>query len=378
MALNRPEKGQLIQRVLVSGSLYHPAYAEYARYLTQGTPVHLERDPKNQHDSQAIKVCCGGHQIGWVPKHDNADLARRMDRGEQFDARVTSHLRAGEKYPDLQISIYAAGIKVTEAPELEPFEVCDFGKPSQDLDAFSQFLATPQGTVLRCISNANRASISLAGHQGYDLAWFRKSYIPDDLSALADQGLLKAQFMAPKSVFLFHAEDDPPFAEPKPPVAWREPPVARYVPLAGEATLTIYGTNTTQTTQKETTMNFTNATTTFINTNKGAFAQAGYLEAGRIANNQIIKLAGKSLPHMVRGYADTPVGKLVIANLAQMAAQQLRPQDPTLQKLTTAMTVAAYQEVIQTIDIECWLDQLLGTPEIKRAMKKLGESEDKA
>ena len=74
---------------------------------------------------------------------------------------------------------------------------------------------------------------------------------------------------------------------------------------------------------------------------------------------------------MVRGYADTAVGKLVIANIAAMAAAQLRPQDATLQKLTMAMTTAAYQEVIQNVDIEGMLDSLLSSPDIQRAINKL-------
>jgi hypothetical protein len=35
------------------------------------------------------------------------------------------------------------------------------------------------------------------------------------------------------------------------------------------------------------------------------------------------------------------------------------------------MTVAAYQELIQTFDIEGWLNQILESPEIKRAVSKL-------
>jgi hypothetical protein len=122
-------------------------------------------------------------------------------------------------------------------------------------------------------------------------------------------------------------------------------------------------------------MNITNTVSTTVNNNKAAAKAAGYLEAGRIANNKLSKVAGKALPMMARGYADTPAGRLVLANIAQMAAAQMRPNDPTLAKLTMAMTTAAYQEVIQNFDIEGMLDNLLDSNEIKRALSKLQDDD---
>ncbi len=108
-----------------------------------------------------------------------------------------------------------------------------------------------------------------------------------------------------------------------------------------------------------------------INTNTDCAVSAGFLEAGRIANNTVVKLASKHLPPMVRGYADTPIGKLVIANAAQFTAARLRPQDTRLQKLTKAMIVEAYQELYQEFDIEQMLDDMLDNSSIKRALNTL-------
>ncbi len=108
-----------------------------------------------------------------------------------------------------------------------------------------------------------------------------------------------------------------------------------------------------------------------LSANKTAAIAAGTMEAGRLANNQVAKLAAKKLPMMVRGYADTPMGKLVIANIAQQAAAHFRPEDTTLAKLTGAMATQAYVELIQTMDIEGFLDEIMNSTEIKRAVKKL-------
>lgn len=110
-----------------------------------------------------------------------------------------------------------------------------------------------------------------------------------------------------------------------------------------------------------------------VNNNKDGLQAAAYLEAGRIANNQLTKLASKSLPMMVRGYADTAVGKIVMANLAQQIIMQFRPQEPKLVKLSQAMVTEAMQSLIQTVDIEGFIDQLVGSADGQRALSKLPE-----
>jgi len=73
--------------------------------------------------------------------------------------------------------------------------------------------------------------------------------------------------------------------------------------------------------------------------NLSAAKYAGYLEAGRLANKQLTKVLSKRLPMMVRGYADTPVGRLVTANIAVMALAHFRPEDRILAKLAAAAHV---------------------------------------
>jgi hypothetical protein len=108
-----------------------------------------------------------------------------------------------------------------------------------------------------------------------------------------------------------------------------------------------------------------------INRNKEAATSAAYLEAGRIANNQVSKLALKALPMGVRGFVDTPGGKIVIANLAMAAFAQFRPQEPKLTKLGQAMAAQAFQELIQTVDVEGFIDQMLAGEGVKKALANL-------
>jgi hypothetical protein len=107
-----------------------------------------------------------------------------------------------------------------------------------------------------------------------------------------------------------------------------------------------------------------------IEDNKSLAVSGAYLEAGRVANNQITKLIAKKAPMMVRGYVETAVGRLVIANIAKMAVEHFRPE-PALVTLTNSMVAKAYQEMIEDLDIEGMLDELLSDPKVKSAISKV-------
>jgi len=114
---------------------------------------------------------------------------------------------------------------------------------------------------------------------------------------------------------------------------------------------------------------------TVIDSNKSAATVAAYQEAGRLANKKAKEVLAKKAPLMVRGYVDTTIGGLVIANLAMLAQQQFRPDDARLVKLTRAMQVQAYQELIQSFDIESFIDELMENNTVKRALAKLDAEE---
>lgn len=119
-----------------------------------------------------------------------------------------------------------------------------------------------------------------------------------------------------------------------------------------------------------------NAVKDVVSKNKEAAVQAGYLEAGSIANVQMAKLTGKMLPLVLRGYADTPLGMIVSANVAQLAIEKLRPDQKQLKKLTEAMVVSAYQELIKTVNIDGMIEEFLSSKDVKAAMRKLGADDE--
>jgi hypothetical protein len=107
--------------------------------------------------------------------------------------------------------------------------------------------------------------------------------------------------------------------------------------------------------------------------NTATATSAAFLEAGRLANNAAAKTLAKRAPLLVRGYVDTPVGKLVIANLAQLAIQQFRPGEAALNKLGEAMLVEAWQAVYGELQIEEMIAEILDNSTVKRAVSKLAK-----
>lgn len=93
--------------------------------------------------------------------------------------------------------------------------------------------------------------------------------------------------------------------------------------------------------------------------NASALKAAGKIEAGQIAINRITKMIGPKLPMMLRGYADTPVARIVIANLFSLAVQQYAPNNEKAQLISDAMMEGAMLEFVQSFNLDQMLDGVL-------------------
>lgn len=102
--------------------------------------------------------------------------------------------------------------------------------------------------------------------------------------------------------------------------------------------------------------------------NKEMAKSAAYLEAGRIVNNKLVQVVTPKLPMLARGYAQTPVGKLAMANLMLMGVQRFKPENQQLAKLGYAAVTQAYTEAFQSLDIEGLIDGFLKDSAIASAM----------
>jgi hypothetical protein len=77
----------VMQRSPLAG-FRHYAAPETWRGMAVGERLQLVREPDNPYDANAVRVEWQGVMLGYVPRRDNAAVARQMDRGTVLEARV--------------------------------------------------------------------------------------------------------------------------------------------------------------------------------------------------------------------------------------------------------------------------------------------------
>ena len=63
-------------------------YADAVERCFEGQNAELVRDPGNIHDRNAIEVCVGGQQTGFISRYEAETLAPAMDGGDKVEAFV--------------------------------------------------------------------------------------------------------------------------------------------------------------------------------------------------------------------------------------------------------------------------------------------------
>lgn len=78
----------LLQDSPLAGFQYHAGKTLWPQ-MRVGDTLTLVREPDNAHDPRAVRVEWRGHKLGYVPRRENADVARLMDDGHALAARIT-------------------------------------------------------------------------------------------------------------------------------------------------------------------------------------------------------------------------------------------------------------------------------------------------
>ena len=88
-AADAPSARIVVERQALAGFVYYDGRAVWDN-MKAGDRLTLTREPANPHDPNAIRLDWQGHMLGYVPRRDNADLARQMDLGAPAEARITA------------------------------------------------------------------------------------------------------------------------------------------------------------------------------------------------------------------------------------------------------------------------------------------------
>lgn len=73
--------------------------------IKPGDPLVLVREPANPHDRNAVRVDWRGATLGYVPRSENAQVARQLDAGTPLAARITKvqHTRAPNRRIEFEV-----------------------------------------------------------------------------------------------------------------------------------------------------------------------------------------------------------------------------------------------------------------------------------
>lgn len=110
--------------------------------------------------------------------------------------------------------------------------------------------------------------------------------------------------------------------------------------------------------KKETFMSKVKTTTlTTIEQNKEAALVAAKMEAGRVINKQIIKQLKPHVPLLLRGYLDTPLAPVILANATALLGNHTG--NSKVQKISELMLLAAADTTVQSFNLDKIIDNAL-------------------
>ena len=111
-------------------------------------------------------------------------------------------------------------------------------------------------------------------------------------------------------------------------------------------------------------INMSNKVKQQIDANVSAGKVAASITAGKTLNNILIDKIKPQLPLMLKGYADTPLGTVVVANIADVAVKQFMPYNKKANLATKAMMEAAMVDMLASFDLEKMVNEVINSVEL--------------
>lgn len=66
------------------------------------TPI---REPHNSYDKRAIRIDWQGHQLGYLPRMDNAAVSQLLDRGEKISALIVGLKKGNNPWDRIMVEV---------------------------------------------------------------------------------------------------------------------------------------------------------------------------------------------------------------------------------------------------------------------------------
>jgi hypothetical protein len=74
--------------------------------MKPGDALTLVRERDNPHDANAVRVEWNGSRLGYIPRRENAGVARQMDRGAAVKARIVKLTEARNPWQRVLFEVY--------------------------------------------------------------------------------------------------------------------------------------------------------------------------------------------------------------------------------------------------------------------------------
>lgn len=103
-----------------------------------------------------------------------------------------------------------------------------------------------------------------------------------------------------------------------------------------------------------------------VTANKNAAVSVAKIEAGRIAVKQAVKLVKPAVPVMARGYLETALGELIVANLFKFAVDNFAANNDKAKLVSEAMLEGAMLGAIQSLNVEQMISDVLEKVDISK------------
>ena len=95
----------IVQQSPLAGFQYYDGKSLWNTMRT-GDALTLVREPQNPHDANAVRVEWRGQPLGYVPRRENGDVARQMDRGAPVKARIVQLKEAHNPWQRIEFEVY--------------------------------------------------------------------------------------------------------------------------------------------------------------------------------------------------------------------------------------------------------------------------------
>ncbi len=99
------EASIIVQQSPLAGFQYYDGKARWDD-MRLGDALTLVRERDNPHDTHAVRVEWNGSRLGYIPRRENTDVARQMDRGAPVKARIVKLTLARNPWQRVLFEVY--------------------------------------------------------------------------------------------------------------------------------------------------------------------------------------------------------------------------------------------------------------------------------